>query len=160
MYNTIYNDIINIICLIVLPRVKFCFAHVNWFFTTLVNNVIEYFPAEYAIGVFSLENGIEDMHHGIVSAPIPLGYRREALETSQNTHNIPIECPSEESDFAVIYEKVINFLESRKIVDNYPPLYTTRAFKGAVQSFLGTICDAASKYKVFLYIYIQFVLII
>lgn len=141
-----------------MSQLKFCFVHVNWFFTKLVNNTIEYFPAEYAIGVFSLENGIEDVHHAIVSAPIPLGYKREALETSKNTHNIPIECTDEESDFAVMYEKLTNFLRSRKIVDKYPPLYTTKSFKGAVQSLLARLCDSVRKYKKYLFIssYIYF----
>lgn len=124
---------------------KFCFIHVNWFFTKLVDNIIEYFPAEYAVGVFSLENGIEDVHHAIVGVPIPLGYRREAIETSQSTHNLPMECESGESDFGVMYEKLTNFLKPRKIVDKYPPLYTTSTFKGAVHSLLAKLCDAASK---------------
>lgn len=128
-----------------MPQLKFCFIHVNWFFTKIVDNVIEYFPAEYAVGVFSLENGIEDVYHVIVGAPIPLGYRREAIETSQSTHNLPMEYESGETDFAVMYKMLTNFLEPRKIVDKYPPLYTTRSLKGAVQSLLAKLCDAASK---------------
>ncbi|XP_032688526.1 protein maelstrom 2 isoform X2 [Odontomachus brunneus] len=129
----------------VLPQLKFCFIHVNWFFTKIVDNVIEYFPAEYAVGVFSLENGIEDVYHVVVGAPIPLGYKREAMETSQSTHNIPTEYESGETDFAIMYEKLINFLEPRKIVDKYPPLYTTRPLKGAVQSLLTKLCDTAKQ---------------
>lgn len=125
---------------------KFCFVHVNWFFTVLVNNTREYFPAEYAFGVFSLENGIEDVHHAIVSAKIPLGYRREALEISQNTHNVPVEYPGGEVDFAVMYEKLVNFLDSRKLVDQYPYLYTTRTLTTAVRSLIGRLSDAARKY--------------
>ncbi|XP_011136485.1 protein maelstrom homolog isoform X2 [Harpegnathos saltator] len=145
MYEYLESTITRAVNHNVLPQLKFCFVHVNWFFTKLVDNVVEYFPAEYAVGVFSLENGIEDIHHTIVGVPIPLGYRREALETSQSTHNIPIECPGEESDFAIMYEKLTNFLKPRKIVDKYPPLYTTKSLKGAVQSLLATLCKAANQ---------------
>lgn len=130
----------------VLPQLKFCFVHVNWFFSTIIDNNITYFPAEYAIGVFSLENGIEDVHHVIVSAKIPLGYRREALETSQTTHDIPVEYPGGETDFAIMYKKLINFLESRKTLNKYPPLYTTNNCVGVVQSLLIRLTNAASKF--------------
>ncbi|XP_012542235.1 protein maelstrom 2 [Monomorium pharaonis] len=130
-----------------LPQLKFCFVHVNHFFTKIVNNTAEYFPAEYAFGIFSLENGIEDVYHVIVSAEIPLGYRREALEQSQESHNIPVEYPGGETDFAVMYEKLEKFLESRKLVDQYPYLYTTRHFKNKVQSLIAKLCDAAEQDK-------------
>lgn len=120
--------------------------HINSFFSRIQGNDLEYFPAEYAIGIFSLEDGIEDVHHVIVSADIPLGYRREALETSQNSHNIPVEYQGGETDFAVMYAKLISFLEPRKVVNKYPPLYTTRNCFKAVQSVLGKLCDAARKY--------------
>lgn len=129
-----------------MPQLKFCFVHVNWFFNTIVNNTCEYFPAEYAFGVFSLENGIEDIHHVIVSAKIPLGYRREALEISENSHKIPVEYPGGETDFAVMYEKLVKFLESRKLVDQYPYLYTTKSLTKVVQSLIGKLSDAARKY--------------
>jgi len=136
----------NILIIAVLPQLKFCFVHVNWFFSTIVNNTPEYFPAEYAFGVFSLQNGIEDVHHVIVSAKIPLGYRREALEISQNSHNIPVEYEGGETDFAIMYEKLINFLESRKLVDQYPYLYTTRTFTKLVKSLIARLSDAARKF--------------
>nr|XP_012217533.1 PREDICTED: protein maelstrom homolog isoform X1 [Linepithema humile] len=129
----------------ILPKLKFCFVHVNWFFSTIVDNNITYFPAEYAIGVFSLENGIEDVHHVIVSAKIPLGFRREALETSQTTHNIPVEYPGGETDFATMYRKLVDFLEPRKTLNKYPPLYTTNNCMGAVQSLLTRLTNAAQK---------------
>ncbi|XP_018053338.1 PREDICTED: protein maelstrom 2 [Atta colombica] len=130
-----------------LTELKFCFVHVNWFFSMIVNNTLEYFPAEYTFGVFSLKNGIEDVHHTIVSAKIPLGYRREALEISQNSHKIPIEYEGGETDFAVMYGKLANFLESRKIVDQYPYLYTRKAFIREAQSLITRLCDAAQQDK-------------
>jgi len=120
--------------------------HVNYFFAMIVNNNLEYFPAEYALGIFSLENGIEDVHHIIVSANIPLGYKREALETSQTSHNIPIEYQGGETDFAIMYMKLINFLEPRKVVNKYPPIYTTKDCKIMVQSVIAKLSDAARKY--------------
>jgi len=137
----------NIFIIAVLPQLKFCFVHVNWFFSTIVNNTPEYFPAEYAFGIFSLQNGIEDIHHAIVSAEIPLGYKREALEISQNTHNIPIKCKGGETDFAIMYEKLVNFLESRKLVNQYPYLYTTKDFAKVVRSLITKLSDAARKYS-------------
>lgn len=117
----------------------------NWFFSTIVDNNLSYFPAEYTVGVFSLENGIEDLHHVIVSAKIPLGFRREALETSQTSHNIPVEYPGGETDFATMYRKLVDFLEPRKILNKYPPLYTTNDRMGAVQSLIKRLSAAASK---------------
>ncbi|XP_029669657.1 protein maelstrom 2 isoform X1 [Formica exsecta] len=131
----------------ILPKSKFCFMHVNHFFSMIIDNNVEYFPAEYALGIFSFEDGIEDVHHIIVSAEIPLGYRREALETSQNSHNIPVEYQGGETEFAVMYKKLINFLEPRKVVNKYPPLYTTKTCFTAVQSVLGKLCDAAQEDK-------------
>ncbi|TGZ46963.1 hypothetical protein DBV15_11681 [Temnothorax longispinosus] len=90
------------------------------------DNTCEYFPAKYAVGVFSLENGIEEVHHAIVAAEIPLGFKRKALEQSQATHRIPVECPGGATDFAAMYWKLVTFLESRKLVDQNPYLYTTR----------------------------------
>ncbi|GAB1867689.1 HMG box domain-containing protein [Camponotus japonicus] len=131
----------------ILPQSKFCIMHVNYFFAMIVNNNLEYFPAEYALGIFSLENGIEDVHHIIVSANIPLGYKREALETSQTSHNIPIEYQGGETDFAIMYMKLINFLEPRKVVNKYPPIYTTKDCKIMVQSMIAKLSDAAQQDK-------------
>lgn len=142
-----------------MPQLKFCFVHVNWFFTIIVDNTTQYFPAEYAFGVFSLEKGIEDVHHTIVSAKIPLGYRREALEISQNSHNIPVEYAGGETNFAIMYKKLVNFLESRKLVDQYPYLYTTKNFTKAVQSLIGKLSDAARK-CIFIIEYLSNILII
>ncbi|KYN07019.1 Protein maelstrom 2 [Cyphomyrmex costatus] len=130
-----------------LAELKFCFVHVNWFFCKIVNNIPEYFPAEYTFGVFSLKNGIEDVHHTIVSAKIPLGYRREALEISQNSHKIPVEYEGGQIDFAVMYDRLADFLESRKLVDQYPYLYTRQAFTREVQSLITKLCDAAQEDK-------------
>lgn len=119
--------------------------HVNWFFSKIVNNQVEYFPAEYAIGVFSLEKGIEDMHHVIVSAKIPLGYRREAMEMSQSGHSIPVEYSGGEVDFAVMYKNLVDFLEPRKLVDKYPPIYATTSCIKPVTSLLKRLSEAARK---------------
>lgn len=135
----------------VLPKLKFCFIHVNHFFSTIVENNIEYFPAEYALGIFSFENGIEDVHHIIVSAQIPLGFKREALETSQNSHQIPVEYQGGETDFAVMYAKLISFLEPRKLVNTYPPLYATKGCIKVVKSVLTKLSDAARKYMCFIF---------
>ncbi|KAL6440558.1 hypothetical protein ACFW04_003217 [Cataglyphis niger] len=145
MHENIKFSIDTAINLNILPKSKFCFMHINSFFSIIVDNELEYFPAEYAIGIFSLENGIEDVHHIIVSANIPLGCRRQALETSQNSHNIPVEYQGGETDFAVMYAKLITFLEPRKVVNKYPPLYTTRICFKVVQSVLGKLCDAAQQ---------------
>lgn len=132
-----------------LPQQEFCFMHVNCFFKMNISNKLEYFPAEFAIGVFSLENGIKNVHHTIVSAPIPLGYKREALETSQNIHQVPVEYPGGETDFAVIYEKLATFLEPWKAACKFPPIYTTKDMTEAVQSVLRKFSQAAGKDTLF-----------
>lgn len=143
MHESIKYSIDTAINLNILPKSKFCFIHVNYFFSTIVDNNIEYFPAEYALGIFSFEKGIEDVHHIIVSARIPLGFKREALETSQSCHQIPVEYQGGETDFAVMYAKLINFLEPRKLVNKYPPLYTTKGCINIVKSMLAKLNDAA-----------------
>lgn len=120
--------------------------HVNCFFERHNGQSVEHFPAEYAIGAFSLENGIDDVYHEIVSTPIPLGYKREALETSKSTHNIPIEYEGGENDFVKMREKLLNFLESRKIGNAYPPIFTLRSLGNIVRSVLTQFNNEARKY--------------
>ncbi|XP_011175978.1 protein maelstrom 2 [Solenopsis invicta] len=134
----------------ILSQSKFCFVHVNHFFHMIVNNCSDYFPAEYAFGIFSLEKGIEDVHHAIVSAPIPLGYRREAMEESQNSHNIPVEYPGGETNFANMYDDLVKFLECRKLGDKYPYFYTTKKFYDPVQSLISRLCKAANEENQFI----------
>lgn len=153
MHESIKYSIDTAINLNILPKLKFCFIHVNHFFSTIVENNIEYFPAEYALGIFSFENGIEDVHHIIVSAQIPLGFKREALETSQNSHQIPVEYQGGETDFAVMYAKLISFLEPRKLVNTYPPLYATKGCIKVVKSVLTKLSDAAQQDKEELKVY-------
>ncbi|EGI60391.1 Protein maelstrom 2 [Acromyrmex echinatior] len=119
----------------------------HMFIKNMQENIKVIIDSAVNLNFFSLKNGIEDVHHTIVSAKIPLGYRREALEISQNSHKIPVEYEGGEIDFAVMYDKLANFLESRKIVDQYPYLYTKKAFTQVAQSLIARLCNAAQQDK-------------
>lgn len=129
---------------------KFIFIHVNWFFKRLpeVNkNEQEYFPAEIALGEFTLGKGITREYHTIVSAPIPLGFAREALEVSETSHRIPIEFERGKRHFSDILRDIVKFLEDGEAVGDgqLPILYTTSLQTEPVLSVLKQITKGSGK---------------
>lgn len=125
-----------------LPKLKFLFIHTNWFCKRNIGiNKYEFFPAEFAVAEFSLENGIEDVYHELLKAKIPLGWRRDAIEISQQTHQIPIDLEEGEQDFSVMYDKLTRFLDARKTGNKYPPLFTVKDLYPAVESLLTKMID-------------------
>lgn len=143
-----YNHQVSIFIIADLSSQVFVLIHTNYFFKELVGlEKIKYFPAEYAVSIFSLKNGIENTQNIIVSIPIPLGYKREALETSKEIHSVPVEYAGGENNFADIYAKLVGFLapyvnEQKK----YPPFYTTNENLLPVRSLLEQLCYAVSEY--------------
>ncbi|XP_020290954.1 protein maelstrom homolog isoform X2 [Pseudomyrmex gracilis] len=125
----------------------FVLIHTNYFFKELVApEKIKYFPAEYAVSIFSLENGIETTQNVVVSIPIPLGYKREALESSKEIHGIPVEYAGGENNFADIYAKLVDFLAPYiNEQDKYPPFYTTNENLLPVRSLLEQLCHAVKR---------------
>ncbi|KOC67905.1 Protein maelstrom, partial [Habropoda laboriosa] len=129
-----------------LSKIKFMLIHVNWFYRREVGiNKYEFCPAEFAIAEFSLEDGIQNVYHEILNMKIPLGWRRDALETSQQTHQIPIELAEGQSDFSLMYDKLIQFLERNKTGTEFPPIFTTKDVTLAVKSLLLKMTDAANE---------------
>ena len=127
---------------------KFIFIHTNWFCKKSIGiNKYEFFPAEFAVAEFSIENGIEDVYHELLKAKIPLGWRRDAIEISQQTHQIPLNLEDAENDFSVMYDKFTKFLDARKTGNKYPPLFTLKDLYPAVESLLTKMIDDGSKYK-------------
>ncbi|XP_034174666.2 protein maelstrom homolog isoform X1 [Osmia lignaria lignaria] len=126
-----------------LKKLKFILIHVNWFFRREIGiNKYEFCPAEFAVAEFSLENGIENIYHEILNVKIPLGWKRDAIETSQQTHRIPVELPGGQNDFLFMYEKLVGLLESNKTGNKLPPLFTVKDMVPAVQSLLTKMTDA------------------
>lgn len=124
-----------------LEKLKFIFIHVNWFFQREVSiNKYDFCPAEFAVAEFSLQNSIENIYHEVLNTKIPLGWRRDAIETSQQTHQIPIELPDGQSDFNLMYNKLVSFLQANKTGNKFPPLFTEKDLKLAVESLLERMC--------------------
>ena len=51
---------------------------------------------------------------------IPLGWKRDAIETNQQTHQIPIELEDGQSDFSYMFNELTKFLESNKTGNKFP----------------------------------------
>ncbi|XP_061942208.1 protein maelstrom 2-like isoform X3 [Apis cerana] len=120
-----------------LQKLKFIFIHVNWFYKKEIGiNKCEFCPAEFAVAQFSLKNGIEDIYHEVLKMKIPLGWKRDAIEISQQTHQIPIELEEGQSDFSYMFNELIKFLETNKTGNKFPPLFTTKNLIPVVESLL------------------------
>lgn len=120
---------------------KFYFLHFNWLYIT--HNSQKYAPVEYAVGVFSLKNGIERFHHRLINIKPELGYTWESLETSRLSHKIPPEFSEGEKDFYNLYRDLIEFLKPDLIGNQYPPFFVTNRINKGVQSFLSQLTEAA-----------------
>ncbi|KAF7410169.1 hypothetical protein HZH68_004550 [Vespula germanica] len=137
-----------------LSEYKFYFLHFNWLYITQDKKV--YAPVEYAIGVFSLQNGIEKFHHRLINIKPDLGYTWESIETSRNSHKIPPEFPEGEKDFYNLYMDLIEFLEPDIIGDRYPPFFVTNNISKGVPSFLNQLTEAADCENTFTVYSIEF----
>ena len=133
-----------------LPSIKFDFIHSNWFYArALENNEFDYVPAEFAVSVFSLRDGVTDIYHEILKTEIRTGYTREAMETSQETHQIPWNLKSGENRFPVMCEKLQEFLKPRMNGGKYPPLYASRKIRPVVKSLLERMVASLSNYQIY-----------
>ncbi|XP_003491812.2 protein maelstrom isoform X1 [Bombus impatiens] len=129
-----------------LKNLKFIFIHVNWFYRRDIGiNKYDFCPAEFAIAEFSILNGIRNVYHEILKVKIPLGWKRDALETSQETHQIPIELDDGEYDFALMYDKFSKFMERNKTGRRYPPLFTLKNAYPIVESLLQRLNEASGQ---------------
>ncbi|XP_006610325.1 protein maelstrom 2-like [Apis dorsata] len=128
-----------------LQKLKFIFIHVNWFYKREIGiNKCEFCPAEFAVAQFSLENGVEKIYHEVLKVKIPLGWKRDAIETSQQTHQIPIELEDGQSDFSYMFNELTKFLESNKTGNKFPPLFTAKDLTPVVESLLIKMIDASN----------------
>ncbi|KAK0174724.1 hypothetical protein PV327_010461 [Microctonus hyperodae] len=134
-----------------LDVMTFYFIHVNHFYTkvNLDNNTTDYIPAEYALAEFSLKDGIKRIHHQIINTPIETGYTREYIEHSDSTHKLTNELPEGESDYAVMYKNLEEFLNPGKTANRFPPLYTVRRMKTIVPCLLERMANAAKSDVIF-----------
>ncbi|XP_014607731.1 PREDICTED: protein maelstrom-like [Polistes canadensis] len=123
-----------------LNQVKFYFLHFNWLYIT--NDGI-YIPVEYAIGEFTLQDGITRFHHKILNIKPKIGYAWQSTEISRNSHKILPEFSGGEKDFRRLYFEFIEFLKPGKINNEYPPLFVTKKIYDGVPSFLDQLADAA-----------------
>lgn len=110
-------------------KLKFYFIHVNWFYRREVENTPgDFCPAEFAVAEFTMEHGVSRTYHEILYIKSATGYTREALENSQNSHKIPLELANGEKDFALMYDKLIEFLRPEDNANKLPPLFTLETF--------------------------------
>ncbi|XP_033227240.1 protein maelstrom homolog [Belonocnema kinseyi] len=120
-----------------LPLIKFNFIHSNWFHTrSLENNEFDYIPAEFAVSEFSLKDGVTKIYHQILKTEIRCGYTREAMETSQETHQLPWNLQCGEDRFEVMAENLKEFLKPGMDGNKYPALYTSRQISPAVKALI------------------------
>lgn len=128
-----------------LEKLKFIFIHVNWFYKREIGiNKYDFCPAEFAVAEFSLGNGIENVYSEIINANIPLGWKRDAIETSQESHKININMSDGQSDFAFMYNKFVEILKSNMSGNKFPPLFTTKDVTLAVESLLNRMTEATN----------------
>lgn len=93
-----------------LETMKVFFISFNHFCKT-TNNV--YVPAEMALVKYCLETGVIDkMHEYINPQKIPLGLALDAITWSEESHRLPVPPDSMgETDFSVLLEKILNFID-------------------------------------------------
>ncbi|XP_076683940.1 protein maelstrom homolog isoform X1 [Andrena cerasifolii] len=129
-----------------LEKIKFIFIHVNWFYKREMGiNKYKFVPAELAVAEFSLENGVENVYHEIINAKIDLGFRRDAIETSMETHKIPIQIPEGQDDFTVMYNKLTEILRANMTGTRFPPLFVAKDLTPAVKSLLEQMAEASKE---------------
>ncbi|KAK2579310.1 hypothetical protein KPH14_008263 [Odynerus spinipes] len=132
-----------------LSSTKFYFIHFNWFYIT-EDKEKRHAPAEYAVGEFTLENGIQRYHHKLVHIKPELGYTWEAIETSRTSHKIPYELPQGERNFYDMYMDLLKFLEPAKINGKYPPFFTGKKLSQGVSSLFDQLTATADHENTFL----------
>lgn len=114
---------------------KFFFIHANHFCAReLPNNTLDYYPAEFAIGEFTLKDGLDKVYHEIINEKIPFGYKGLAVDISQGTHQIPPEMEGATNDFLSMGRKLKELLDIAE--SPFPPLFTTRKTIPVVRSLL------------------------
>lgn len=144
----IYFIIFNFLFYIVLQHRKFFFIHSNWYHTrTLENGNFDYIPAEFAIAEFSLELGVTNIYHEILKAEIHIGFTRETMETSQETHQLAWDLPTAEYRFDVMCDKMQKLLRPHRKNGKYPPLYTSKKNDPPVKSLLKKLSKSKSNYR-------------
>lgn len=93
-----------------LETMKVFFISFNHFCKTTSNVFV---PAEMALVKYCLENGVmAKMHEYINPQKIPLGLALDAITWSEETHRLPVPPDSKgETDFAVLLEKILSFID-------------------------------------------------
>ncbi|XP_078000506.1 protein maelstrom homolog isoform X2 [Glandiceps talaboti] len=87
-------------------------------------DVLRYLPCEIACVEFSLNAGIHKSWHKFINPPdIPIGFRFQCKNDSENTHQIPIQdFELAETDYTKIWKELCQFINPLRNRE-YPPLY-------------------------------------
>ncbi|XP_070556218.1 protein maelstrom homolog isoform X2 [Ptychodera flava] len=90
--------------------------------------MIRYLPCEIACVEYSLNLGIQKAWHKFIEPPqIPLGFRFQCKNDSENTHQIPIQdFELAESDYNVIWQELVRFVNPLRNKE-FPPVYCAMA---------------------------------
>ncbi|KAL1378423.1 hypothetical protein pipiens_003983 [Culex pipiens pipiens] len=124
-----------------LEAMKVYFIAFNHFCKTTSN---VYVPAEMALAKYSLENGVmAKMHEYINPQKIPLGLALDAITWSEETHRLPVPPDSKgETDFSVLLEKLLNFIdfEEEKKCKNFL-LFTDAKDVGETENILSQFTE-------------------
>lgn len=111
----------------------FIFVHANYFCVReLPYNTLDYYPAEFAVGKFSLKDGLREIYNEIINEKIPIGYKGIAMQNSQDTHQIPPEMEGGTDDFHSMGRRLKELLDINGTT--FPPMFMTKKTKPVVQS--------------------------
>ncbi|XP_043281378.1 protein maelstrom 2 [Venturia canescens] len=129
-----------------LQTLRFSFIHMNHYYMRKPDTgPVDYCPAEFAIGEFSIQNGLSRHYHEIIRTTLHLGYTREAMEVSEKTHMLNWDLPIGEGDWAIMYHKVKNFLEPLQENDKLPPIYASKKISHLLPSLFRRMADAVGQ---------------
>ncbi|ESP00081.1 hypothetical protein LOTGIDRAFT_158312 [Lottia gigantea] len=103
----------------------------------------DYLPCEMAIIEYSLARGIiKKFHRFIEPGQIPTGYRYGCMNSSEETHQIPIEnFEKADSNYTGICIQIENFINPNGELPEYPPFYCVFTVRDKVEYCLEWLHD-------------------
>ncbi|CAG9761980.1 unnamed protein product [Ceutorhynchus assimilis] len=121
-------------------------------------NMKRYYGAEIAVVCFNLKDGVKPgnvFHFMVKPGPLPMGYKFDAQQHSDNTHCIPIPTDDDEEDNTMeIYYALKSFLQKKNQGGpNLPILYASsknvKVVKGMLDYWAGCDEDEDQTFRVY-----------
>lgn len=145
-----------------LTRKPFYLCHVNYYYLVKDSVGNTYQPAEIALAEFTLEDGLIETRHFVLSpGKIPLGMKADAQTWADKTHGIRlVDKPGEEIErernFVKVYGDIVNFLKKDAgigqgssmvlpVIYSMPDSLNNNTSLGAVKSALSFLSGCANE---------------